>query len=363
MTGPQLYQQAPSQGGWQQVPGGYGAQQQLPPGLSAMQQNVQSNLPPQMQMQQNPLLDPPSPLSMVQPNMPQQRQVQQQAPQGQQADPRFYQQPQYQQQVPQGVGAQTRLDGPDVPLHYRGRSVGEVVQMLEGMRQFHFQNQQQQQQVQQRPAPQPGQAQQVNGQPQDPAAQQPGWDWKKPDESIARVVDQRVKQHTDELFNRLQPMLAPVAANTMMQEAQSARQSAANQIGHQRYAQLEPAIMDFLRGADPQSLTNPATWTAAARYVVGDLAMRGVQVPNGQPQSNGHQPGAFPVQQVGQIHNPSPNLNTFFSEQPNQGAVGPQGLQLDQAQLSMAQAMGIAPSDFAAWAGGLAYSNARNGAR
>lgn len=353
MTNP-AFQQAPSQGGWQQVPGGYGQNgqnaQQLPPGLSAMQQNSNFNaLPPQMGG--NPLESQQSPLAFVPPNVPQQRQVQQQQMmQQQQPNGPMVQQP-------SGVGINARLDGQDVPLQYRGRPVGEVLQMLEGMRQFHFQQQQNQPQ-----RTQPGQGQQQNaGQPQQGAEQQqPGWDWKKPDESIARVVDQRVGAQIEGLFNRLQPMLAPVAASNLMNEAQNARQSAANQIGRERYAQLEPAIMDFLKGADPTSLTNPATWTAAARYVIGDLAMRGVQVPMGQTQ-NGHQPGAFPVQQVGQIQNPSPNLNSFFSEQPNQGGVGPQGLQLSGEQMAMAQAMNIAPADFAAWAQGLAFSNARNG--
>lgn len=360
MTFPQGFQN-PAQGGWNQVPGGYapnGQQQappQLPPGLQAMQQNSQFNLPPQMGG--NPLPQSQSPLELVPPNMPGQRsdpRFQQQ--QQQQMDPRF-QQPQVQQQAPQGADAGTRLAGPNVPLHYQGRTVGEIIQMLEGVRQTYFQQQQQ------APAqrPQSGQSQQQNAQPQDAGQQQPGWDWKKPDESVGRIVAQQL----DKLFTeRLQPMLGPVAANNMVQAANQARQQAAQEIGAARYAQLEPAIMNFLQSADPQSLTNAETWKAAAKFVVGDMAMRGVQLPAQQQQTpQGHQAGAFVQNGQLQIQNPLPNLNGFFTEQPNQGQQGPQGVQMTQQDMQMAGAMNIPVADYAAWKAGIAYSNAQAGMR
>jgi hypothetical protein len=358
MTGSPMFggQPAPAQGSWQQVPGGYtpGQQQvpqqaQLPPGLQAMQSNSNFNLPPQMGGR-NPLEDPPSPLAVVPPNVAGQRQAPQNFQQQQQFDPRFQQQaPQLQFQQPQGADATARLTGPNVPLHYQGRTVGEVIQMLEGARQMHFQQQQ-------APAPtQSAQNQPTTGQPPQSGTQQAGWDWRNPTESVSKIVEQA----NEKLFAKLQPMLGPVAARNLMQEAQDARTSAAREIGVERYQQLEPAVMDFLRQADPQSLTNPETWKAAVKFVVGDMALRGVQLPAGQ-QQQGHQPGVFT--QNGQvIQNPAPNMNTFFSEQPGVGVQGPQGLQMTSQDIAMASAMNIPLADYAAWKQGIAYSTSRNG--
>lgn len=356
-----------AQPGYVQVPGGYpGAQQQipqgsqLPPGLQPVMV-PQQVLPPQMQQmpfqqQVNPLQEPASPLSMIPPRIAGREM---QIPL-QQVDPRFQQQqvpvqqqvqidPRFQQQAPaqQGIDPNARIQDPRLPQYLQGKSLTEVAQMFEGMRQLHFQNQQQSHQ--QQPA-QPVQGQPQTGQPQAPGQQQAGWDWRNPRASMQQVVQ-------EELKNTLVPLLRPALENAMVSSAANARDMAAQELGPQRFAQLEPAIRQFLMNAEPQALTNKDTWLAAARYVVGEQALRPQQ--QMQPAVMNGQFGAFPAQQVGPVVNPLPNLNGFFTEQPNQAGQGPQGLQLSQMEMSAASAMGISPAEYAAFKQGIRFEGRR----
>lgn len=236
-------------------------------------------------------------------------------------------------QTPPAAGADLsmRVSGPNIPAELQGRTVGEIIGIANGLRQVHLQQSMQPQvQVPAQPAQPPAQA---------PGAPQP-FDWRKPDESIGRVVDERVNNI---IQTRLAPMLAPVALQGQIQAASMARNVAANEIPG--FAQIEPMVHQKLNGMAPEALANPETWRIAAKMVIGEQAIQRQYQTTGQAQVL--QPGQFPPQ------NPSPNLNTFFTEQPFQGgAVTQGGGQLSAEQMAAASAMGMSYADYSAWAGG-----------
>lgn len=359
---------------WQAQPGGYdvaiaqanaqygGVPQQanLPSALQQQMQQAQpqQQFPPQMQQQGalQQLNGDPSPLSYTQPNMPQPMQIRppqmQQQPQFQQPvqQQQYQTYPQQQQfppnpqfQQPQAPQQPQVLQGPGVPTELQGRSVQDLIGIYNGLRQTHLQLMSQSQQQQQASALQP----QRQEQQQAPVEGQRAFDWRNPAQSMAQVVDERVGAMIDQ---KIVPMLAPMAAQNAMAGIQNARQQAANAIGVQRFTAMEPQIMQALQGADPIHLQNPRTWALAAQAVAGQIALSGVQSPIIQNQNG---PGAYPSQQVQPGQNPMPNLNSFFSEQPNQGGPMGGGFQLSAAQTAAAHAMGIPLGDYAAWAAGV----------
>lgn len=270
------------------------------------------------------------------------------------------QQPQYQQQFQQqqpqpqiqpqaGADLNQRLAGPGIPVELQGRSLGELIQIHNGLRQIHLQSLSQPQNQptyqQQTPAPAQPQVQPSTG----PQSGTPAWDWRNPEPHIQRATEAVVSRLFEE---RLMPALAPMMQNNAVQTITNARNSAAQHIGPQRFAQLEPLIHQSLQGIDPRALMNPQTWVVAAERAAGVLALNPQM--NGQvrqaPQNGG--PGVYPVQQVAPGANPLPNLNTFFSEQPTQGGPGVQQTQLSDAQRYYADQMGIPYAVYAAWSGG-----------
>lgn len=320
---------------WQSMPGGYD---------QAIQQ--QGGQPQQMQ----PLQQDISPLSQVPPRqavMPweQTRQQPQIQPQQQQPLP----QPQGQFQAPPGVDLNARIHGGNIPQELQGRTVGELVGMLNGLRQVHLQSlqqggPQQQPQVQQQPIQQP--AAQQQGQPG-------AFDWRKPEESFGKLIDDRLN-----LFQqRLGPMFAPVIQQGHIQQASAAMNQVAAEIPN--FAQLQPAIFARLQNIDPAALANPETWRVAARVVIGDMALqqRGQQpIPMGGqhifPQNQGG-PQPFQPQQVQMGQNPAPGYASWFSEQPQQGGQFQAPLQLRPEQMRAADAMGMSHADYSAWTTGV----------
>jgi hypothetical protein len=326
-------QQAPMQQMMQQPPQQYAPQPSVqqwsptqgmqPQGGMPQEGYPVSQIPPQMQPQQQPAQWPPR----------QQAPWQQQVP-AQQAP--MTQQP--------GVDLNSRLSGAGIPPELQGRTVQELVAIHNGLRQVHIQSlaggQQPQAQLQQQ-APQ-----------QQPATQQPGapaWDWRNPGASTEAVVERALDRA---ITTRLGPMLAPLQQQSAISTITAARAQAVNQVGAQQFAQLEPLINQSLQGIDPQALMNPATWVVAAERAMGQLILQGrMQQQQAPVQQSG--PGVYPVQQVPPGHNPMPNLNTFFSETPNQGGPGvPQTGQLTAAQSAAARAMDMTEATYAAWLGG-----------
>lgn len=350
--------------GYRQLGGGYeqAIQQNQQPQQqfqNPMQQQQpaqgQNGLPPQMQQPQTQLgqpaqvapsfqqappdrgWTPPPPLQQQQPQgQPQQQfQQQQQQPSPQLPSP---------QQQPQGVDLNQRVVGQNIPPELQGRTVGEVIAIANGLRQVHLQSiaQPQQQPVpQQQPAPQ---QQPQAGQQQQPQA----WDWRNPMPQIQDAASRAVR----EVFQQeISPMLAPVVQNNHIQQAQNARNTVAQQIGVQRFAQLEPLIYQKLQGIDPRALLDPRTWEVAAHAAAGQLALAPQnQQPQTLPPQN--QPGMYPANGQQYIQQPIPNLNGFYSEAPNQGGPGPQPQQLTAQELWAANAMGQSPADYMAWKGG-----------
>lgn len=345
MTNPNPYQPQAAPPGYVQMPGGYaeatgqqpvGGPAGMPQVMQQYQQQPQAALPPQMQQpQHNPLNGAPSPLSQMAPVPFQQRPAPQQQ-QFQQAQPQSQYPPQ-QQFAPQQPPAQQVLSGPGVPQELQGRTLQEAISIYNGMRQTHLQQMASAQQ--QAPAQQQAVAPQTPVQGQSGA---PAFDWRNPGQSVAAVV-------REEIQNTLVPMLAPIAQRNAMDGVQQARQQAASQIGVQRWTAMEPAILQALEGADPRALGQPNTWLLAAQVVAGRQALN----PQQQVPQQQVGPGGYPAQVVQPGQNPMPNMNSFFTEQPNQA--GPSGgqFQLSNAQREAASAMGVDPATYAAWAVGI----------
>lgn len=288
-------------------------------------------------------------------HIPPQQQVplqQQRQPFPQQLAP--WQQQPLPQQIPAGVDLSQRLSGPGIPPELQGRTVQELVAIHNGLRQVHIQNLSHQQPVQQNQVPvQQGIQQVLPGQHQ----QAGQWDWRNPAASTRAVVSEVIDQAITE---KLGPMLAPLQQQSAMTSIQAARSQAVAQIGPQLFAQLEPLINQSLQGSNPTALMNPQMWVVAAERALGQMQLQQARGgPQAQPQ-NGVQytqqgPGVYPVQQVAAGQQPLPNLNGFYTEQPNQGGPGVAMTgQLSQAQLGAASAMGMTPAVYAAWLGGVA---------
>jgi hypothetical protein len=363
-----------------QQPRGPGGYVQAGPGYEAATQAAQAAQPGQPQQMQHPTqlgmpapqAIPPglmgsegvSPLSQVQPYISQQG-LRPQAPvmpQGanpvQQGHPAQYglQQP-YQYNQPQAQPQNTDplqqpIYDPRLPPELQGKSYAQLAQMNQGLRQLHLQ------QSMQTPVQQ-GNVQTPSAQaPAAPAAAPAGqvqFNWAKPDESIGRIVEDKVGALLDQ-------KLGPVVQQGQMSQAQNARNTVAAEIPN--YAQLEPYILRRMEGMPASDLANPDTWRVAARVVIGDLALGAhAQQQRGQVQQTPQQPtvpqyqGVYPAQFVQPGAQPVPNLNGFFTEQPTQGGPGPQGVQLTPAQRNVAAAMGMSDADYIAWGAGVPSRN------
>lgn len=365
---------APSQGGWQQIPVPEGPVQQPNFNDPAFQQARQpqrqaptpAGIPPMQQQYDGGAVQMPAPSfpqSAQQPTAPAQfRQVGTDA-QGQplyapvvqpsqQVPNQGWQQPQAQPvqraaapmlQQQQGaqvnIDANGRLSGPGVPPELQGRTLAEGLQSYGMMRQVVLQGQQ-------RPAPQVQQqapqgatpAQQVG------AAAQPKSFWADPEGAIERIVDQR---------------LAPVTQQSQLQAVQGARDTVAAQFP--QFSQYEGLVLQKMQGLSPDVLANPKAWEIAFQQVVGEVALSGGRFPTGgQQQANGHlqQPannGWQPYTQGQQNPQGGPRLGDFFTEAPaanfagnapNDGTYG-----LTPAQQEVARRFGYSNEQYARGAG------------
>jgi hypothetical protein len=352
MPQPQTPPRGPN--GYVQLPGGYDDARGAPQSQAQPQRQYPTQLgqPAQQSQQQQPLFsDSQSPLQGLPPNVgPQsqpvpQLQPQQPLPQSQQPN-----------QIPAQADLNARVIGANIPPELQGRSIGEIIGMVNGLRQVHLQTLQQVPQPQAQPQNnQPGQAQpQIQVQPQNGQPAPQTFDWRRPEESIGRVVGEQINRVIDQRFG-------PMLQQNQGLASDRARNIAAAELGPS-FATLEPMILQRLSGIDPAALSNPETWRVAARVAIGDLmveqARRVSQQPQTQPQyAQPGQPGIYPTQQTQPGASPLPNLNGFFTESPSQGGPGPQGVQLTPQQRAASAAMGMSEADYSAWLVGVPQQN------
>lgn len=304
---PQASPQPPQQGQWQ-------------PGMLVPTQHAQPQTQPGQQFQQSA--------------------PQQQAPQG-----------------PPGVDVNTVLQGPQFPQELQGVTLGQAITMYGGMRNLILSLQQRQQQQVMAPGPQQQQASHAPQLPAPQAGQQQApapFDWRNPGPGIAAVVAPLIAQALDE-------RLAPVTQQAHLQGAANARGTVAQEIGAQRFAQLEPHVIRLLQGAAPSDLANPELWRVAVRTAAGELALNG-QLGAQAPQTLSQQYGGA-VQFRPGMQNPAPPLQSFFSEAPQTGGQAVQGVSLNPQQMWFADQMGISYADYAAYAGGIPSQLPANGGR
>lgn len=325
----------PTQSGWQHLPGGY--QPPSAPGQpAAAPLPIQSQMPQRQQPQPQPLRwQPPGPLGAPIEGTPP---IYPQVPvQGQQPQP-------FQQQVaapPAGTDLNARVDGPNVPNELRGKTLAEVMQVYNGMRNVVLQT---------IPGPVPPSAPGIQQPPsvQQPSAippggQLPAWDWRNPEAGIEAAVERAIDK-------RVMPALNPLLVRQGVDGIREARNMIAAEIPN--FPQIEAAVLQKLQGADPIALQNPNMWRITAHSVIGEMALRGQlsqpapTVPAGAQQVA---PGAQPI----------PNLNGFFSEQPTVGGAPGGTMQLTPQQAWAAQQMGMTADDYAAWSGGVSTGGLR----
>lgn len=253
-----------------------------------------------------------------------------------------------QQGIPAGIDPNTVLSGPQFPPELQGVTLGQAVQMYGGMRQLvlGMQQRQYQQVAPQTQAPAPSQP--APGAP----AQTPAFDWRNPMPQFQQMIGQMLDER-----------LAPVTQQSQLNAAAQARQAVAAEIGTQRFAQIEPHVLRYLQGATPADLANPELWRVATRTAIGELALNGQgqqqQQPNRQPAGQQYG-GAVPFQPG--MQNPAPPLQSFFTEQSQQGAPV-QGVTLTPTQMWFADQMGVPHGVYAAHVSGIPEMVPQNGGR
>lgn len=308
---------------------------------------------PAQQSQSAPLQQPPGQAQGQPPGQPMQQYYQPPAQQGQWQPgmpvPTQHAQPQVQPgqvytpsvapqqaQTPPGVDPNTVLQGSSFPPELQGVTLGQAIQMYGGMRNLVLGLQQRAAAQPQAQVPAPGPAQQpVTGAP-------PAFDWRNPMPAFASLVGQMLDER-----------LAPVTQQAALNGATNARGMVAQELGAQRFAQLEPVLMQYLQGATPQDLANPELWRVAARTALGDMALRGQTLPQAQqqPAPMPQYGGAVPFRPG--MQNPAPPLQSFFTEAPQTGGQAVQGVTLSSQQMWFADQMGVGYADYAAYLQGV----------
>lgn len=286
-----------------------------------------------------------------QPQPPQQQQGQIfPGPNGQMQMPQQQQAPQAPQapQLPSGLSADTILDGPGIPVELRGRRFGQVMQIYSALAQNWLSQQGRQPGAAPPNQPQPPHQLQTqslqHGQQSHTPSQEPAarWSWQNPEESIGRVVEDRVGR----LVN---PLLQRENANAVA----TARLIAAQSIPD--FQSLEGDIMQTLANAPAELLSNPEVWQSTADLVRG----RRQRMAFAQQAQQFGQP---PVQQSGFVQAPRsvpagqfslPPQHTFFTEGPTPPAQFQSSTQLTSEEQRWARTMGMSDADYAAWKGGV----------
>lgn len=248
-----------------------------------------------------------------------------------------------------GLDPNTVLSGPMFPAELQGLTLQQAIGMYGNMRNLAISLQQRAgAAAQQQPGPQappPGQ------QPPTPGQQPAAFDWRNPAASFEQIIERALERR-----------LAPIEQDSMVTRATHARNLVAQEVGPQRFAQIEASVMQYLGGADPRALGDPELWRVAVRTAIGDATLRGGQQPGqASPPPDPRFGGAVPFRPG--MQNPAPQLNTFFTEAPQQGAQSVQGVTLTPTQMWFADQMGISHADYAAYSQGVPPVNPAQGGR
>ena len=193
--------------------------------------------------------------------------------------PQQPQQQSQQQNVPRlSLSGNEILDGASVPPELRGRKVSDVMRIYSTLaddfitrnrQQGQGQNSQQQQQPQQQQQNSQRQGQQNSQSQGQQQAQNPDF-WQNPDESLTNIVRQVVEE-----------AVSPFQQQSMAQASRQALQQARQTIPD--FQDLEPDIMEAVKGSSPEALANPEYWQHAADLARG-RRMRNAQNPHSQQQ-------------------------------------------------------------------------------
>lgn len=247
-----------------------------------------------------------------------------------------------------GLDPNTVLSGPMFPAELQGLTLQQAIGMYGNMRNLAISLQQRAgAAAQQQPAPQaPPQGQQPA-----PGQQPAAFDWRNPAASFEQIVERALERR-----------LAPMEQDSMVTRATHARNLVAQEVGPQRFAQIEASVMQYLGGADPRALGDPELWRVAVRTAIGDATLRGGQQPGqAASASDPRFGGAVPFRPG--MQNPAPQLNTFFTETPQSGAQSVQGVTLTPQQMWFADQMGVSYADYAAYSQGVPPVNPAQGGR
>lgn len=316
--------------------------------------------------------------------MPQMQMPQAQAPgimypgaQGGMAMP-MPQAPTYPQAQPprQSFTGEEVLDGANIPVELRGRKLSDAMKIYAALaedfltrrRGPQVQNGQTQQQQNQ-----PGfaQAQQPQGQPRTPQGQFTGANFQVPQNQNVQGGD----PESDRIAGIVRQVVGEAVAPFQQQQNATQISSTLSRVrqGIPDFQQLEPEIMEAVKGASDESLVREDFWTSAADMIRG-RRMRQAQM--GQTGSNQIQAqvqpqvqnfvGGYPQAQmpapqympgmnpnIPQPQAPRPQTNVFFSEAPT----APSPFQnthggattLTQAEMRIADQAGMPHDVFAAW--------------
>lgn len=256
----------------------------------------------------------------------------------------------------QGIDPNTVLSGPQFPAELQGLTLQQAIGMYGNMRNLAIALQQRAQgqasAAQPPQGPPQGQQPPAQGQPGQPAA----FDWRNPAASFEQIIERALERR-----------LAPVEQDSMIQRAGAARNLVAQEVGPQRFAQIEASVLQYLGGADPRALGDPELWRVAVRTAIGDAALRGGPAPaqngNGQygPPPDPRYGGAVPFRPG--MPNPAPQLNSFFTETPQAGGQAVQGVTLTPQQMWFADQMNVSYADYAAYSQGVPPVNPAQGGR
>jgi hypothetical protein len=242
--------------------------------------------------------------------------------------------PQQQQQQQQALPPDTILRGPAYPPELQGRTVAQAMQIYAAMRASVGQNGGQQQQQQQAAPQQQQAAPQQQGVPTDPRAF-----FADPAGNTRRLIQ-------EEMQNTLAPMLKPIMQQSAQGAIERARNAflAANPTGNQYLNDMMP----MLQRSTEEQLSNPETWNAVFRYVLGQKVI--------EAQANPQQPPYNPQQQQapqwGEAVRQTPQ-GSFFTESstPNNGQQQGQftagAAQLNSQELMIARQSGLTPEQYA----------------
>ena len=238
----------------------------------------------------------------------------------------------------------TIVRGSGFPAWMQGRTVAQVTQMVEAMKDGYIRDQQRSgQQIpagQVAPNGQPQAQPQPNGQPAVPSTMDARAFYQDPVKNTRDIVAQAIR-------DELTPMLRPVLQQSVQTQVQQMQEQFL-----QSYPDARPfmaAMQPHLSALSPEQLARPETWNTVYRYVLGEavLARQGADTA-----ARGYNPLPQAPQPFGAPARVTPQ-GMFFSEgsTPSPASFGQQpsvtAANLSIEELATARAVGMTPEAYA----------------